>query len=557
MESEEGATEAENENPQEEEDNEDENETYMEGRGEGEEEEDECEDKNFTEDINPTDSQVMIQLREAEDEACKLRKEIAGLKAEIECYQCKESLTSDDEIHLCQIQVLLVQKIALLDELTVRIAKLMDLRAKGDMCEGTTILQDDEEEFPDDLLPRVVICSSWDDMMPKVVVCMDMKKPGAAKKSDSDRDENGLTPEQREALEKERRCMAEERNRLQYQIACMEGEMRVMMRENDMLSKKVAQLKCEIENQPPFEFEMSVSATQPPGTGCPKTGNADAGLGVLGPNGNYALSGALAPGGQFQGKLNIPSLPPQLPPPYGNCPAQPQTNCSSQAKGSTTNGKQPQLPCGGMYGTPGKSVPCPKLQTPDPPQSGNDWMAALPPYGKKCRKDFNSVNSCGGGGGGGVTFNLGDTSNAGGGCCGGKAAGCGGGCGGGGGRITLANSSCGGGCGGGGGHGGGVSPPIPPLPCSYKPALPPGIPKPPTMDVNFKVNVQPQGQSCNNNNIMNSDSSDNRNNRIAQQLQEIEFELRRMQRELCKAKKDKETLKAQQATLNCTKNMIM
>ncbi|KAK6620801.1 hypothetical protein RUM43_011097 [Polyplax serrata] len=436
-------------------------------------------------DINVTDSQVMIQLKEAESEAQALREEIASLKSEIDDYQCRESLTEQDEEHLQEIQVVLMEKVSLLDELTKRIAKLMEFAGKGSLAEDTTILDDEEEEgFPDDLLPRVVICSSWDDMMPKVVVCMDMKKPSAAKKGESDRDENGLTPEQREALEQERRCMAEERNRLQYQIACMEGEMRVMMRENDMLSKKVAQLKTEMENQPPFEFEMSVSATQPPGVGCPKPGNMDAGYKVMGPNanGNYTMGAALSPGAEFQGKLAVSGPPPQFPPGF------PGTGGCSGPQNYQQSVKQPasNLPCGGLTAIPGKTIPCPKLQPQEPPgPNPNDWTTMIPPYGKKCRKDFNTSQGGGGGGGGcgGCDGCPGcGGGGGGGGCCGGADGGHGmggcDGCGGGG----------GGGCGGCGGGAGGQN------------FLPPGMMKPPPVDVNFKVNVQPtgtQGGSCN------------------------------------------------------------
>lgn len=512
------------------------------------------EDNALEEDINVTDSQVMIQLKEAEEEGQQLRKEIAKLKKEIDDYQCREALSESDEEHLQEIQLLLMEKIALLDELTKRIAKLMEFAGKGSLGEETTILEDEEEEgFPDDLLPRVVICSSWDDMMPKVVVCMDMKKPSAVKKGDLERDENGLTPEQREALEQERRCMAEERNRLQYQVACMEGEMRVMMRENDMLSKKVAQLKAEMENQPPFEFEMSVSATQPPGVGCPKTGNMEMGYGVMGPNanGNYTMGAALSPGADVRGKLAISGPPPQLPPPYlqlgGAC-------CQRNSQSSPHKGGQPagQLPCGGVTGIPGKTVPCPTLQPQEAPGiNPNDWTTMIPPYGKKCRKDFNALQGgsggCAGGGcsggtcGGGACGGVGCDSCPGcnqlpGGCCG---VGVGGGCG----------VGVGGGCGGSCGVAGNVlGRGIP------QTLLPPGLMKPNPMDVNFKVNVQPQSLPCNK---AATEATDDRSNRIAQQLQEIELELRRMQRDLCKAKKDKDTLKAQQATLNCTKNFLM
>lgn len=454
-------------------------------------------------DINVTDSQVMIQLKEAEDEAEGLRAEIAQLRSEIEEYNAKEELDSDDAAALSEKQELLMKKLALLDAITKRISKLMEFAARRAGDEEATILEEEEEEgeeetLPDDLLPRVVICSSWDDMMPKVVVCMDMKKPGAAKKME-DRDENGLTPEQREALEQERRCMAEERSRLQYQIANLEGEMRVMMRENEMLSKKVAQLKAEAENQPPFEFEMSVSATQPPGCGGPKPGNMDMGIGVMGPKqgGNYSFGGTVAPGGEVTGCMNVQ---PVLRLPSSDC----GNRRGSQPKAPQNNGK---LPCGG-YGTPEKSAPCHMMTAGKEDQMGFDGGQqdlTMPPYGKKCRKDFNAENSYGG-------------------CCG---KGCGGQE-----PYGAMMSSC--------------------------PDDKPGGPSPyqtqPPLDLNFKVNVQPQNTVCGSD--ARGGDATQRSTKIAQQLQEIEMEVKRMQKELNRAKSEKETLRAQQAALNCAKNSL-
>lgn len=500
----------------------------------------------FEEDIPVTDSQIMIQLKEAEEEAKELKREIGEIKKKIAEYQCKEVITNDDKAKIQNLQQTLMEKTALLDELIKRIAKLMEMAGKGSLGEETTVLDEDEEEdnFPDDLLPRVVICSSWDDMMPKVVVCMDMKKPNANKRTDSDRDENGLTPEQREELEKERRCMAEERNRLQYQIACMEGEMRVMMRENDMLSKKVAHLKSELENTPPFEFEMSVSATKTPGTGCPKHGNPESGYAVMGPPSSYTATGAVPPGHEMQGKFAVAGAPQQLPPGFPISTYQAMHHNAPMQSNKTAASSQPpgpgQLPCGGMTGIAGKTVPCSKLQPTEPLMTNpNDWSAMMPPYGKKCRKDFNNAQQttgkgcefcqmCSQGGGCGA-------------CCGG-----GGGCAGGSGGNYYSNL------------GGGIAPPSP-----YA-GIQGNMIKPAPVDVSFKVNVQPQGGNCDNNynninnvNKQSFDDPNNRSNKIAQQLQEIEVELRRMQRDLCKAKNDKETLKAQQATLNCAKNFLI
>lgn len=420
----------------------------------------------MVEDLEVTDSQVMIQLKEAENEAESVRREVAIIKAEIERYRDQEELGEEESEDLQQKQLVLVDKLAYLEQLTKRIERLMRLKRPS---EEPTILDEDSEEeeegFPDDLLPRVVICSSWDDMMPKVVVCMDMKKPGA-KKPEGERDENGLTPEQRDALEQERRCMAEERNRLQYQIASLEGEMRVMMRENDVLSRKIAQLKADAENQPPFEFEMSVSATNPPGVGRPKTGDMDMGFGVMGPGygGAYHLGAALAPGAEVQGRMAMPTQV-QIPVGDHRCP------CSNRNA----------LPCGGPSEIPGRSAACPAMMPAMAEQLPQ--VPSLPPmFGKRCRKEFNECPCSGG-------------------------------------MMTDPSQ-------------------IPP--------------KQPPMDLNFKVNVQPQSRQ----NGRDGDAV-MRSNRVAQQLQEIEMEVRRMQRELSRAKKDKETLKAQQATLHCAKTSLM
>lgn len=426
----------------------------------------------MVEDLEITDSQVMIQLKEAEDEAESVRREVAIIKAEIERYQDQEELGQEDAVVLQDKQLVLMDKLAYLEQLTKKIERLMRLSPKGRPSEEPTILDEDSEEeeegFPDDLLPRVVICSSWDDMMPKVVVCMDMKKPGAAKKLEGERDENGLTPEQREALEQERRCMAEERNRLQYQIACLEGEMRVMMRENDMLSRKIAQLKADAENQPPFEFEMSVSATNPPGIGPPKSGDMDMGFGVMGPGhgGTYHMGAALAPGAEVQARMVMPQ---QFQIPVGDhrCP------CSNRNA----------LPCGGPSEIPGKSMPCPSMAE-QYPQQQLPPVPSLPPFGKRCRKEFNECPCSGG-------------------------------------MMTDPSQL---------------------------------VPKQPPMDLNFKVNVQPQSRQ---NEKERDGDPVTRSNRVAQQLQEIEMEVRRMQRELQRAKKDKETLRAQQATLQCAKTSLM
>ena len=408
-------------------------------------------------DINVTDSQVMIQLKEAEEEADSLRKEIAQIRQEIEYYGGQEELGEEASNALQEKQMMLMEKIALLDKLTKRIEKLMRLASKGRKdSEDATILDEDEEEeevFPDDLLPRVVICSSWDDMMPKVVVCMDMKKPGGAKKLEGERDENGLTPEQREALDKERRCMAEERERMQCQLSLLEGEMRTMMRENDMLSRRIAQMRSDAENQPPFEFEMAVSAPNRPASSKPGTADAY--------TQNAFVGAALPPGSEVQGRMGILGDSAGL-----------KCGCS---RGGTRAGA---LPCGGPTEIPGKSVPCPAM--------GSNFPAvpSVPPFVKRCRKEFN-------------------------------------------------NCPCGGGL--------------------MDPQL---LPKTPPVDLNFKVNIQtPQSRQSRGGNEQNADP--NRSNKVAQQLQEIEMEVRRMQRELSRAIKDKETLKAQQATLDCAKTSLM
>ncbi|XP_043795581.1 FK506-binding protein 5 isoform X2 [Apis laboriosa] len=244
-----------------------------------------------------TDSAVMVEMKKADERCVVLSKEIEQLKQEIAALSNKKDLTDDDTLIIHEKQDEVMKKLAEFEQITRKLQRLLGLTdissstfAKMfDMqpfLKPSAVITEEEEieikekidkitdmeleklkhrfdlpqiEYPEDKLPRVIICGHTEDEIPKIVVA-DSKKKG------KDRCLQSLTGKLTESLTMQEKLVLENAQleggkykleeallekdtaveSLQRKVCGLQAEMRIVVKENVELTRQLACLNQRI-----------------------------------------------------------------------------------------------------------------------------------------------------------------------------------------------------------------------------------------------------------------------------------------------------------------------
>ncbi|KOC63411.1 Outer dense fiber protein 2 [Habropoda laboriosa] len=246
-----------------------------------------------------TDSAVMMEMKKADERCVMLSKEIEQLKKEIAELSTKKDLTEDDTLVIHEKQDEVMKKLAEFEEITRKLQRLLGLadhssttfakmfdmlpytkpsaveieeeisvKDKIDMIDKKIEVELDKREdlfdlpqieYPEDQLPRVIVCGYTEDEIPKIVVA-DSKKKG------KDRCLQSLTGKLTESLTMQEKLVLENAQleggkykleeallekdsaveNLQRKVCGLQAEMRIVVKENVELTRQIACLNQRI-----------------------------------------------------------------------------------------------------------------------------------------------------------------------------------------------------------------------------------------------------------------------------------------------------------------------
>ncbi|CAD1477879.1 unnamed protein product, partial [Heterotrigona itama] len=248
-----------------------------------------------------TDSAVMMEMKKADDRCIVLAKEIEQLKQEIATLTIKKDLTDEDTLIIHEKQDEVMRKLTEFEQITRKLQRLLGLsdissttfakmfdmqpimkpsaiiaeeeeleiiREKVDMIDKKTDVEIEklrerfdlpQIEYPEDKLPRVIVCGNTEDEIPKIVVA-DSKKKG------KDRCLQSLTGKLTESLTMQEKLVLENAQleggkykleeallekdtaveSLQRKVCGLQAEMRIVMKENVELTRQLACLNQRI-----------------------------------------------------------------------------------------------------------------------------------------------------------------------------------------------------------------------------------------------------------------------------------------------------------------------
>ncbi|KOX69378.1 Outer dense fiber protein 2 [Melipona quadrifasciata] len=242
-----------------------------------------------------TDSAVMMEMKKADDRCVVLAKEIEQLKQEIATLTTKKDLTDEDTLIIHEKQDEVMKKLTEFEQITRKLQRLLGLSDISSttfakmfdmqpIMKPSTIIAEEEEfeiikekvdmldkktdveieklrerfdlpqiEYPEDKLPRVIVCGNTEDEIPKIVVA-DSKKKG------KDRCLQSLTGKLTESLTMQEKLVLENAQleggkykleeallekdtaveSLQRKVCGLQAEMRIVVKENVELTRQLA-----------------------------------------------------------------------------------------------------------------------------------------------------------------------------------------------------------------------------------------------------------------------------------------------------------------------------
>ncbi|OAD52684.1 Outer dense fiber protein 2 [Eufriesea mexicana] len=248
-----------------------------------------------------TDSAVMMEMKKADQRCVQLSKEIEQLKQEIAMLSIKKDLTNEDTLTIQQKQDEVMRKLSEFEQITRKLQRLLGLtdfssttfakmfdmqpfmkpsaviteeeedvevKDKVDMVDKKTDMELEklkerfdlpQIEYPEDKLPRVIVCGYTEDEIPKIVVA-DSKKKG------KDRCLQNLTGKLTESLTMQEKLVIENAQleggkykleeallekdtaveSLQRKVCGLQAEMRIVVKENAELTRQLACLNQRI-----------------------------------------------------------------------------------------------------------------------------------------------------------------------------------------------------------------------------------------------------------------------------------------------------------------------
>ncbi|XP_043521421.1 uveal autoantigen with coiled-coil domains and ankyrin repeats protein [Frieseomelitta varia] len=248
-----------------------------------------------------TDSAVMMEMKRADDRCLVLAKEIEQLKQEIATLTIKKDLTDEDTLIIHEKQDEVMKKLTEFEQITRKLQRLLGLSDISSttfakmfdmhpVMKPTAIIAEEEEfeiikekvdmidkktdveieklrerfdlpqiEYPEDKLPRVIVCGNTEDEIPKIVVA-DSKKKG------KDRCLQSLTGKLTESLTMQEKLVLENAQleggkykleeallekdtaveSLQRKVCGLQAEMRIVVKENVELTRQLACLNQRI-----------------------------------------------------------------------------------------------------------------------------------------------------------------------------------------------------------------------------------------------------------------------------------------------------------------------
>ncbi|CAK9797487.1 Outer dense fiber protein 2 [Anthophora quadrimaculata] len=249
-----------------------------------------------------TDSAVKMEMKKADERCVVLSKEIEQLKNEIAELSTKKDLTDDDTLVIHEKQDQVMKKLAEYEKITRKLQRLLGLadhssttfakmfdmlpytkpsaviteeveeevglKDKIDMIDKKIEVELDKRqdlfdlpqiEYPEDQLPRVIVCGNTEDEIPKIVVA-DSKKKG------KDRCLQSLTGKLTESLTMQEKLVMENAQleggkykleeallekdsaveNLQRKVCGLQAEMRIVVKENVELTRQLACLNQRI-----------------------------------------------------------------------------------------------------------------------------------------------------------------------------------------------------------------------------------------------------------------------------------------------------------------------
>ncbi|KAH0535339.1 hypothetical protein KQX54_015959 [Cotesia glomerata] len=252
------------------------------------------------------DSKMIKEIGEAYEQLASLQAEIDQLRKELEQLQCKEDLTDKEKYILEKKSRDVIKKTAELDALTKKIQKVLEVtdpasidgyvQALGLISQSEDIKEDEkvkvqfrknweatsqdecfelpQQEYPEDKLPRIIVCGNTEERIPRIIVADSKKKFNntnieylekiAVKFSDALNVQEKLARENAQLeggkfkLEQaliERDDVVED---LQRTVCNLQAEMRMVMKKNTELSYQVATLNEQVVNYScPGSFQNS------------------------------------------------------------------------------------------------------------------------------------------------------------------------------------------------------------------------------------------------------------------------------------------------------------
>ncbi|XP_076385939.1 uncharacterized protein LOC100881157 [Megachile rotundata] len=245
-----------------------------------------------------TDSAVKMEMKNADERCAVLAKEIEQLKREIAELSKKKDLTEEDTLAIQSKQDEVMRKLAEFEEITRKLQRLLGLADYSsttfakmfDMIPHPTsklslaITEEEEEiltqdkirdkidkevsaikvtkpedrfdlpqiEYPEDKLPRVIVCGTTEDEIPKIVVADSKKKGTESLKTLTGKLTESLTMQEKLAQEnaqleggkyKLEEALLEKDSAvesLQRKVCGLQAEMRIVVKENVELTRQIA-----------------------------------------------------------------------------------------------------------------------------------------------------------------------------------------------------------------------------------------------------------------------------------------------------------------------------
>ncbi|CAL1680402.1 unnamed protein product [Lasius platythorax] len=249
---------------------------------------------------------IITELKEMNERCIILADEIQTLKREVLELSDKPELTEEDALVIQEKQDILMSKVAELEQLTQKVQKAREEveRIEDSSGEIEKVVEEEEEEvekekidveslkripeedrfelpqieYPEDKLPRIIVCGYTEDVLPKIVIA-DGERKGREKCFEK------LTGKLTESLTMQEKLVKENAKleggkykleeallekdtaveSLQRKVCALQAEMRIIVKENTELSRQLATLN-QLVIRPTCCYTCPGVASSPPST---------------------------------------------------------------------------------------------------------------------------------------------------------------------------------------------------------------------------------------------------------------------------------------------------